>query len=96
MKILWIHNEREFILIKLCLFYEKQVIVVKYLAPYIYKDNGLAKQEGNTFIIIKNLILINNNLLNNFLAKIIETANYFWNKFPTKNRNHSKIIFPKA
>lgn len=41
---------------------------------------------------MKNLMLIDIGLLNNFWAKIIKTANYFQNKFFIKNKNHSKII----
>lgn len=45
---------------------------------------------------MKNFILINNHLSNNFWTKVIEAANYFYNKLPIKNKNYSKIIPKKA
>lgn len=42
---------------------------------YIKKQSGQLKIKD--FIIIKNLILINNNIFNNFGIKIIKITNYF-------------------
>ena len=36
-------GEGEFISIKLCLFCEKRGIVIKYAAPYMHEENGLAE-----------------------------------------------------
>lgn len=44
MKALRADGGREFISTKLQLFYEKREIIIKYTAPYVHKENGLAEQ----------------------------------------------------
>lgn len=43
MKILRVDGGGEFILYKLRTFYEKRSILIKYAAPYVHEENGLAK-----------------------------------------------------
>lgn len=40
-------------------------------------------------------MLINSGLSNNFSAKIMEIANYFYNRFFIKSKSYSKFIFKK-
>lgn len=65
------------------------------MLSYIYIKNSLAKQRWHILIIMKDLILINSRLLNNFWAKVIEMVNYFQNRLSTKNMNHKEVIFKK-
>lgn len=60
--------------------------MIKYAVSYIYEENSLAEKGLRTLITIKNLLLINNGLSNNFWAEVIETANYFCNKLATRNK----------
>lgn len=41
---------------------------------------------------MKDLILIDSDLLNNFWIEVIETANYMQNRLSTRNKNHEEII----
>lgn len=45
---------------------------------------------------MKNLMLIDSKLLNNFLAEAIDTANYLQNRLPTKHIDKKVIIPNKA
>lgn len=45
---------------------------------------------------MKDALLINNNFLNHFWIKVIETANFFPNKLFIRNKNHNKLIFEKV
>lgn len=56
----------KFILVKLKLFYKKRGIAIKYAAPYVYEENGLAKQGWHTIVTMKNTMLINSSFLNGF------------------------------
>lgn len=71
METLHTDDGRECISIKLCLFCKKREIVIKYTAPYMQKENWLVKQRWKTIIIMKDMILINSGLSNNFKAKAI-------------------------
>lgn len=41
---------------------------------------------------MKDLILIDSDLLNNFCVEVIETANYMQNRLSTKSKNYEEII----
>ena len=82
----------EFISTKLRLFYEKRGIAIKYAAAYMHKENGLAGQGWKTIVTMKDLMLIDSSLPNNFWAEAIETASYLRNKLPTRSKNHEKVI----
>lgn len=45
---------------------------------------------------MKDLILINNSLLNDFWTEAIETVNYFRNMLSTRSKNHGKAISKKS
>lgn len=77
MKVFHINNSREFIFTNLKKFCNKKGTLIKYIAPYIYKKNRLAKQEWQIIVIIKDLLLIDSSLLLEFWAKVIDIANYF-------------------
>ena len=74
------------------MFCEKKGFSIKYTALYLHKKNKLAKQGQCTIVIIKDLMLINNELLNRFWTEKIKTTNYLQNKLLTKSKNHSKLI----
>lgn len=92
MKIFRVDGGGEFILVKLQSFYKKRGIVIRYAAPYIYKENGLAKQRWRTIVTIKDLMLIDSGLPNGFWAEAMETANYLRNKLSTRIKSHKEVI----
>lgn len=49
------------------------------MTSYIHKKNSITKEYWQTFSIIKDSLLINNNLPINFWAKVIDNANYLQN-----------------
>lgn len=65
MKAICVDNNKKFVFIKLQDFCEKRGIIIKYIAPYVYKENRLAKREWRT-IIMKDAMLIDSSLPNNF------------------------------
>lgn len=79
-----VDGSRKFILVKLQVFYKKWSIIIKYAISYIHEENVLTKWEWQIIVIIKDLILIDNNLLDWFWVKIIETTYYLQNLLLTK------------
>ena len=94
MKTLYANSREESIFIKLKTFCEKKGITFKYVAPYIYKENGLAEKRWQTIIIIKDLLLLDSGLLLDFWAKTIDIVNYFQNRLFTKSQT-GELIFEK-
>ena len=45
---------------------------------------------------MKDLMLIDNDLPNDFWAEAMETTNYLQNKLLTRSKNHGKVILKKA
>lgn len=43
-------------------------------------------------VTMKDSLLIDSGLLNNFWAEAMETANYLRNRLPTRSKNHGKVI----
>lgn len=41
---------------------------------------------------MKDTLLIDSDLPNNFWAKVMEIANYLWNCLPTKTESHKELI----
>lgn len=76
MKVLRADGGGEFISVKLRLFCEKQGIAIKYAAPYVHEENGLAERGWRTIVTMKDSMLIDSGLPNGFWAEAIETANY--------------------
>ena len=74
----------EFINIALQSFCEEQRIKIGYAAPYMHDDNGIAEQYWRTLALIKNSLLIDSKLSNQFWAKVMDTANYLQNRLPTR------------
>ena len=77
MKALRADGRGEFIFIKLRTFCEKRGITIKYAAQYIHEENRLAKRGWRTIVTIKDAMLIDSRLPNDFWAEAMETANYF-------------------
>lgn len=44
---------------------------------------------------MKDLILIDSNLPNNFWTEMIETANYLYNRIPNKSKSYKEVILEK-
>ena len=86
----------EFISAKLRNFCKKRGIVIKYAAPYMHEENGLAERGCRIIVTMKDSMLIDSGLLDGFWAEAMETANYLQNRFPTKSRNHGEIILEEA
>ena len=80
---------------KLCLFCKKWEIIIKYTISYIYKKVGIAKQIKKILVVMKDLILIDSNLPNNFWTEMIETANYLYNRIPNKSKSYKEVILEK-
>ena len=95
-KILKPDSERKVRLYKLWTFDKKKGILIKYIALYVNKENGLAKQKWHIIVTIMDLILIDNRLPNRFWAEAMETANYLQNKLPIRSKNHNETISKKA
>ena len=66
MKILRADDRGEFISHKLWTFCERKGILIKYVAPYVHKKNGLAKRGWCTIVTMKYSMLINSGLQNGF------------------------------
>lgn len=96
MKILYPDSEKEFISTMLKEFCNYYIIAIQYIALYLHKKNKLTKQGWKILAIIKDWLLINNGLSNNFLAEAMETLNYLQNRLPTKNGNHGELIFKES
>lgn len=62
----------------------------------MHEENGLAEQEWRTMVIVKDLILIDSSLPNNFWAEAIEIANYFYNRLLIKSMNYEEVISKKS
>ena len=69
--------ESEFILIKLKLYCQQWGIGIKYIILYLQQENSLTKREWKTFVTMKDILLIDSGIFNNFWAKAIIKANYF-------------------
>lgn len=76
-KVLRVDKNSKFILIKLKTYYQKYDIAIKYTTAYLYKEHSFVERKWKTLVIIKDSLLIDSGLPNNFWAKAIKTANYF-------------------
>ena len=92
MKVLRVDGGGEFISTKFRSFCEEKVIPIKYAAPYVHEENGLAERGWRTIVTMKDSMLFDSRLPNGFWADAMETANYLRNKLPTKSRNHGEMI----
>ncbi len=92
MKLLRADGGGEFISKKLRSFCEKRGIAIRYAAPYVHKENGLAERGWRMIVTMKDSMLIDSGLPNDFWAEAMETANYLRNKLPTRSKNHGEII----
>lgn len=66
----------EFISVKLKNICNKKSITIKYTVPYIFKENGFVERGQRIIMIMKNLLLIDSNLLLEFWAETIDKTNY--------------------
>lgn len=96
MKALRADGGGKFISTKLKEFCEKQGINIKYATPSLHKENGLAERGWKTLATMKDSLLIDSGLSNDFWAKAMEKSNYLRNRLPTKSRNHKELIPKEA
>ncbi len=96
MKILRADGGGEFISVKFRLFCEKRGITIRYAAPYIHEENGLAERGWRTIVTTKDSMLIDSGLPNGFWAEAMQTANYLRNRLPTKTKSHGEVISEEA
>lgn len=94
-QILCANKREEFISAKLKNFYNMRKIKIKYIVCYLYKNNGIIKQDQKTIAIIKDFLLINIGLLLKFSVSIIDIAYYFQNQLLTKYQI-GKLILKKC
>ena len=69
MKALRADGGGEFISTKLKDFCEKKGITIKYAAPYMYEENGVAERGWRTIVTMKNSLLIDSRLPLEFLGR---------------------------
>lgn len=92
MKALRADGGGEFISNKLKEFCEGRGINIKYATPYLHEENGLAERGWKTLATMKDSLLIDSDLPNDFWAEAMETANYLRNRLPTKSRSHGELV----
>ena len=66
MKTLQANRGGKFILTKLKKFCKKQRIIIKYATPYLHRENGLAESRWRILVTMKDSLLIDSSLLNDF------------------------------
>lgn len=91
MKALRADGGGEFISAKLKDFCDKKGITIKYAAPYMHEENGIAERGWKTIVIMKDSLLIDSGLPSNFWAEAMESANYLRNRLPTKSQREELI-----
>lgn len=84
MKALRADGSGEFISAKLKDFCEKKGITIKYAAPYMHEENGIAERGWRTIVTMKDSLLIDSGLPLEFWAEAMDTGNYLQNRLPTK------------
>lgn len=86
MKTLCANGGGEFISIKLRGFCNKKDIILKYTIPYMYKENGIVEKGWQIIITMKDLLLLDSELLRDFWIEVTVTVNYLCrNKLPTNS-----------
>lgn len=96
MKGLRVDGGGEFISNALKEFCNQRGIAIKYASPYVHEETGLAERGWKILATMKDSLLIDSGLPNNFWAEAMETANYLRNRLPTKSRNHGELIPEEA
>lgn len=96
MKTLRADGGGEFISVRLRLFCKKRGIAIRYAAPYVHEENGLAERGWRTIVTMKDAMLIDSSLPNGFWAEAMETANYLRNRLPTRTKSHGEVIPKEA
>ncbi len=76
MKALCADGGEEFISTKLKEFCDNRGINIKYATPYLHEENSLAERGWRTLATMKDSLLIDSSLPNDFWAKAMETSNY--------------------
>lgn len=86
MKSLCADGGGEFLSVNLRDFCEKRGITIKYAAPYMHEENGLAKRGWRTIVTMNDSLLIDSGLPLEFWAEAMDTANYPRNRLPSKTQ----------
>ena len=85
----------EFISATLQSFCKERGIKIGYAAPYIHEENKIAEQCWKILVQMKDSLLIDSKLLNQFWAKAMDIANYLWNRFLIRRIADKIIIIPE-
>lgn len=80
-----------FISTKLKDFCDKRGIAIKYAAPYMHEENGVAERGWRTIVTMKDSFLIDSGLPLEFWVEAMDTANYLQNRLPTKSQRGELI-----
>lgn len=91
MKALRADGGGEFISTKLKDFCDKRGIAIKYAAPYMHEENGVAERGWRTIVTMKDSFLIDSGLPLEFWVEAMDTANYLQNRLPTKSQRGELI-----
>ena len=81
----------EFISVGFQSFYQERGIKVGYGASYMHEENGIVERCWRTLAQMKDLLLIDSRLSNQFWAEEMDIANYLRNRLPTTD----KAIIPE-
>lgn len=81
----------EFISIKLQNWCAGRGIKIKYAAPYMHEENGIAERGWKTIATMKNSLLLNSVLPNDFWAETMDTASYLRNRLLTRSQKGEVI-----
>lgn len=76
MKALRADGGGEFIAATLKELCDQRGITIKYAAPYLHEENGLAERGWKTLATTKDSLLIDSGLPNDFWAEAMENSNY--------------------
>lgn len=93
---LWTNSREEFIIIvvkKLC---NERGVEIDYAVPYIHEENDIIDNCWQTFLTIKNSILIDSKHPIKIWAEIMDTSNYQQNQLPTRRVDKTVIVPEKA
>lgn len=85
----------EFISAALQSFCQERGIKIGYAAPYMHEENGIAERYLRTLVQMKDLLLIDSGLPNQFWAEAMDTANYLRNWLPSRRTADKAVIIPE-
>ncbi len=76
MRVLYVDRAGKFVLIKPKDISKQKRITMKYAAPYMHEENGMAKRGWRTVVMMKDSLLADNGFPLEFWTKVMDTTNY--------------------